>query len=169
MFNGLRSIVLSSAHDHRLSSSIVIEQGMAKVRASSDSQRHAESHQSSPVTCERATFLADRMPDVEQLGDSLVRVRLTRATGDDSSCEDFSVRPIQSSQPKAPTSVNNIADVNYKNLQQSIASLSSENAALRNQLSTLAALKAQGDSLEMQVASPTTRSAAHSHPPRSRR
>ncbi len=104
------------------------------------------------MTCERATFLADRMSsEPEQLGDSFVRVRLTRSTGDDSSCDDFSVSPVQSSQPKAPAPVENIADVNYRNLQQTIASLSSENAALRNQLSTLAVLKAQGDSLEMQV------------------
>jgi hypothetical protein len=126
---------------------------MSKVRANvTVGDSHAESHRSSPMTCERATFLADRMSEPEQLGDSLVRVRLTRATGDDSSCEEFDVSSIHSSKPKAAKATDNIADVNYRNLQQSIASLSSENAALQSQLSTLALLKAQGDSLEMQVA-----------------
>ena len=93
---------------------------------------------------DRATFYADKISDSDEFSEPSVRVRLI-ATAESSAVECNDYTP-----SRAPASTG-ITDVNFRNLQQSLYSITKENESLKDQLSTLAELKAQGDSLEMQV------------------
>jgi hypothetical protein len=94
---------------------------------------------------DRATFYADKMhkiPDSEQISEPFLRVRLVASAGGSA---------VENDDYSKPPAASGIADGNFKNLQQSVISMSKENELLKDQLSTIAELKAQGDSLEMQV------------------
>ena len=91
----------------------------------------------------KSTFYADNISETEQNADAIVRIRIERRPLKDEEFEENSDASL--------TSRRSLPDENIRHLQESISSLLKENNSLRDQLSTIAELKAQGDSFEMQA------------------
>ena len=91
----------------------------------------------------KSTFYADNISETEQNADAIVRIRIERRPLKDEEFEENSDASL--------TLRRSLPDENIRHLQESISSLLKENNSLRDQLSTIAELKAQGDSFEMQA------------------
>ena len=91
----------------------------------------------------KSTFYADNISEAEQNADAIVRIRIERRPLKDEEFEENSDASL--------TLRRSLPDENIRHLQESISSLLKENNSLRDQLSTIAELKAQGDSFEMQA------------------
>ena len=91
----------------------------------------------------KSTFYADNISETEQNADAIVRIRIERRPLKDEEFEENSDASL--------TLRRSLPDENIRHLQESISSLLKENNSLRDQLSTIAELKDQGDSFEMQA------------------